>query len=205
VGGESVLLHVLKNHVVTGQLCASDTNTYLIGWFLNLKNRVDELLTHPTSIVTSALFFFLAGYTSYRTRKDGTYIGAYNKACAVRIDSVKARRHSQLFQRVQFRCEDFREAFARIEAGAFVYADPPDVNCACWKYDRNPFAHTALFALLRQLPAKGVAGAMSNHHAPSIREAFPSERHMVLRIRRSMGAEKGYAEEVVVYIDEKVC
>jgi DNA adenine methylase len=148
----------------------------------------------PTSIATSALFFYLnrAGYTSYRTKKDGSYIGAYNKSCAVRIDQVKARRHSQLFQRVTFRCEDFRVAFSRVEAGALVYCDPPYVDCASWKYDRLAFAHATLFDLLRELPAKGAQGAMSNHNSPCIREAFPDARHMVLQIRRSMGAEKGY-------------
>lgn len=92
--------------------------------------------------------------------------------------------------------DDFREAFARVAPGDFVYLDPPylplsDTSKFFFYTERRfraPDLRT-LAELCRDLTDRGVAWVLSNRDTPLVRELFDFGEVVPLTARRSVAAQ----------------
>lgn len=99
------------------------------------------------------------------------------------VDDAHIRHISALIQPVVFTCQGFQQSIQRVEAGDFIYLDPPyaPVNEKSFVgYTTKGFSldqHKTLFNLCGQLKQKNVQMLMSNADVALVKEAFPVESY----------------------------
>ncbi len=96
------------------------------------------------------------------------------------LEEAHIRTVSKLIKDVVFTCRSFEESLASVEAGDFVYLDPPyapETDSSFVSYTAEGFSletHTALFKLCKTLHEKGVKLLLSNAEVKLVKDAFPS-------------------------------
>ena len=111
-----------------------------------------------------------------------------------------------LIQDVEFIHSDFQESIKAIQAGDFVYMDPPYVplNPNAFVGDvRNGFCkkrHQALFDEIQRLDGS-VKFVMSNSETPMVKNAFQQYNIEIIVTRRSINSKKPQSTtlEVIVW------
>lgn len=100
---------------------------------------------------------------------------------------------SELIQGVTFTCCDFSATLSTINAGDFVYLDPPyapETATSFVGYTDHGFSlemHNALFSAERTLSTRFL---MSNADVPLVREAFPEHQKKIISARRAINSKK---------------
>jgi DNA adenine methylase len=96
------------------------------------------------------------------------------------LDETHIREVSVLIKDVVFTCQSFEESLKKVEAGDFVYLDPPyapEENTSFVGYTADGFtidAHKRLFKLCNEMNQKNVKLLMSNADVKLVRDSFPS-------------------------------
>jgi DNA adenine methylase len=151
-----------------------------------------------TTAAASAMFLFLNKTCFrglYREGPRGFNVPYGNYKRPAVYDEAHLRSVSELIQGVVFTCCSFTEAFTRVGAGDFVYADPPyvpETATSFVDYTEDGFGadnHRALFALCT---ARGVRFLMSNADVPLVRENFPEPTYstQVLLCKRAINSKR---------------
>ena len=151
-------------------------------YYYECRDRYREIVNTKT-IENSALFLFLNKTCFrglYRTSKKSGFnspFGNYKKPNI--IDKNELLKLSKLFEKVEFIQCDFREAFNNLEAGDFLYLDPPYyplTKTSFTKYNEGDFKkedHDDLFLLCRGLV--DVNFLLSNHKVSYVLDIFNGE------------------------------
>lgn len=211
LGGGSVLLAVLStSHRVLGKVYASDINPALISLYQNLQTDPDGLIVELRKLTAayhesyyyqvrsqfnslvdkstpqaSAMFLFLNKTCFrgvYREGPNGFNVpfGHYKNPCI--LDEDHLRSVSRLIQGVVFRTQSFQESLVDVQAGDFVYLDPPyapDSPSSFVSYTASGFSakdHQTLFKTVRSLPSHFL---MSNSDTALVRDAFSGPEYTI--------------------------
>jgi DNA adenine methylase len=193
-------------HCLDDALKSKESIYYL---FRREYNEIEGLAT--TSIRASALFIFLNKTCFrglYREGPNGFNVafGNYNNPHI--YDAQHLRGVSKLIQCVHFIPCEFHEALVDVNAGDFVYLDPPYVpvsKTSFVQYNGEGFSqqtHELLFRLCNKMVEHGVYVLMSNADAEIIYESFPATKFCVVKIqcKRTIHSKKPntVATEVLV-------
>jgi DNA adenine methylase len=124
------------------------------------------------------------------------------------LDETNILVMSALIQDVEFKCQSFEAALARVKAGDFVYLDPPYVpekatSFTGYTADGFPLAkHDELFRMCKALPCGFL---MSNAATPLVAQAFPSPQFQTVGItaRRAINSKNPEAETQEVLISRE--
>ena len=181
-------------------------------WMRNKFNRIDT-----RSIERSALFMILNKTCfrgMYRESKNGFNVpyGHYKRVPTI-ITKKDLNRISQLIQPVEFRCLSFVDAFKDIQAGDFVYLDPPyapEKPDSFVKYTAGGFdldCHKQLFSATRDIGAIGAKFLLSNSKVDMVLEAFNDTKYKYnykceeLIVRRAINSKRPGSQttEVLIY------
>jgi DNA adenine methylase len=160
----------------------------------------------------SAMFLFLNKTCFrglYREGPHGFNVPFGNYKNPTIFEEGHLREITQLIQPVIFTCCDFVEAFARIEAGDFVYLDPPyapETDTSFVGYVAEGFGtamHRSLFDQCARLRATFL---MSNANVTLVREAFPEPTYRTETIlcRRAINSKRPNATTHEVLITNAV-
>lgn len=211
LGGGSVLLAVLSTPSrVLGNVYASDINPALVSLYQNLQTDPDAVIVELRKLMTashesyyyqvrtqfnsladkstpqaSAMFLFLNKTCFrgvYREGPNGFNVpfGHYKNPCI--LDEDHLRSVSRLIQGVVFRTRSFQESLVDVQAGDFVYLDPPyapDSPNSFVSYTASGFSakdHQTLFKTVRSLPSHFL---MSNSDTALVRDAFSGPEYTV--------------------------
>ena len=165
-----------------------------------------------TSVVASAMLLFMNKTCFrgvYRERADGGINVPFgsNKNPSI-LDEEHIRTVSALIRDVVFTQQPFADALATVQAGDFVYLDPPyapENDTSFVGYTADGFGmeeHKALFKLCNDMTAKNVKLLMSNAAVPFVRTAFPAPAYTThtLSCRRAIHSKEPDArtDEVLI-------
>lgn len=125
------------------------------------------------------------------------------------LDESHIRRVSALIRDVIFSVASFEDSISRVEAGDFVYLDPPyapetDTSFVGYTYDKfSRETHERLFELCRShIRGRGARFMMSNADVKLVKDAFPEPDYTTKNIvcRRSINSTNPEAttREVVI-------
>ena len=148
------------------------------------------------SVEAAAMFLFLNKTCFrglYREGPKGFNVpfGHYANPSVYDADELLAV--SELIQGVVFTCCDFSAALSAVNAGDFVYLDPPyapESATSFVGYTDHGFSlemHNALFNAIRALPTRFL---MSNADVPLVTEAFAGYQKKVISVRRAINSKK---------------
>lgn len=178
-------------------------------WFRKEFNDMDG--RDLTKVRASALFIFLNKTCFrglYREGPNGFNVpfGNYNNPQV--YDEQHLRDVSRLIQGVNFIACDFHEALADVNAGDFVYLDPPYVpltKTSFVKYNSDGFSlktHELLFNICNSFQGKEVKMLMSNADAEIIHEHFSDSSYCINKIqcKRSIHSKRPNAVAMEVFV-----
>lgn len=153
------------------------------------------------SPLASAMFLFMNKTCFrgvYREGPNGFNVpyGNYKNPCI--LDEAHIRVISELIQDVVFVHCPYTDAFAKVEAGDFIYLDPPyapESATSFVSYTADGFSlddHHSLFRRCHDIREKGARFIMSNTDVPLVRDAFQSPPYTtkVVSCRRSINSKK---------------
>lgn len=236
VGGGSVLLAVLTSRSPE-RVYASDVNPALINVYQCVQScpeavsvclrvleqeqgddpetfyyRLRDLFNSlpPTGAESAALFLYLnrACFRGlYREGPSGFNVpyGHYKQVELPSLETLQAM--SRLLAPVTFSCESFETVFPRVQAGDFVYVDPPyapETETSFVGYIAGGFSlHETLFAGLKALPCSFL---MSNADVPLVRSAFPDPVYTTRQVlaRRAIHSKNPGAQTCEVLITKSL-
>ena len=123
-------------------------------------------------------------------------------------DEVNLRAVSELIQPVVFVCQSFEQSLTSIQAGDFVYLDPPyapETDTSFDTYVAGGFPkkyHETLFGLCQSLKQKQIGFLMSNANVPFVLNAFPEPQYQVYLVaaRRAIHSKDPSATTNEVFI-----
>ena len=163
-----------------------------------------------TSVEASALFMFLNKTCfrgMYREGPNGYNVpyGHYKKTPAV-LDKKQLDTVSELIQNVEFLCLDFTNSFKNINAGDFVYLDPPyapESSTSFVKYTKDGFdldTHKKLFKMTNELTEKKIMFMMSNANVELVKTYLGKNKTEEILCRRAINSKKpdSTAMEVII-------
>lgn len=145
-------------------------------------------LSDKTTLQASAMMVFLNKTCFkgvYRESKNGFNVPFGHYKNPTICDEVNLRAVSELIQPVVFACQGFEQSLASVQAGDFVYLDPPyapETDTSFDTYVKGGFpkeAHEKLFHLCQSLKQKHVLFLMSNANVPFVLNAFPEPQYQV--------------------------
>ena len=117
----------------------------------------------------------------YREGPHGLNVPYGNYRNPTILEEAHIRAVSALIRDVVFRVSSFEDAISRVEAGDFVYLDPPyapetDTSFVSYTYDKFPReTHERLFELCKShIRGKGARFVMSNADVKLVKDAFLS-------------------------------
>lgn len=174
------VFHSLGGHVVhRDPATLEDAKTSRESYYYWIRKQMNE---QPRP----AMFVFL-NKTCFRgvyregPRGFNVPYGHYKQPAIFDPDHLRAV--SRLLQRVVFSVCSFETALQGVQAGDFVYLDPPYVplnTTSFTSYVRDGFdKHEELFRLCKQLPSKFL---MSNHAVQLVCDSFPEPTYKAKRI-----------------------
>lgn len=182
-------------------------------YFFWTRKRFNELAVaiRTQGVVGPAMMLFLNKTCFrgvYREGPHGFNVPFGNYTNPTILEDAHIRATSELLRGVVFSAASFEESFARVEAGDFVYADPPyapEVASSFVKYTATGFdsdAHDRLFALCAGLGTRGARFTMSNAAVARVLTAFPSPAFTTQTIlcRRAINSKKPGAQTNEVLI-----
>jgi DNA adenine methylase len=208
------LLSYIKAGKITvlGDIYVSDWNLNLVGLYKNIQSNPHELIDElklltentedyyytirsrfneavdRTCVQTSAMFLYL-NKTCFRgiyregPRGFNVPFGHYKNPTIV--DEEHILRISELIQPVIFTHDSFENALEDVQAGDFVYLDPPyapETTTSFVKYNSDGFGikkHQELFDICKSMKAKFL---MSNADVSLVKHTFDSEEYTVEKI-----------------------
>lgn len=145
----------------------------------------------------------------WRVNQDGHFnvpMGKYANPTICAPDVLRAA--SAVLSRAELRCGDFRTALDDIQAGDFVYLDPPYVPASVTAnfvaYDRDGFNEDdqrALATTFKVFANLGVRVMLSNSDTPLVRELYQGFRIDQVQAPRSINSKagsRGPVAEVIV-------
>ena len=100
-------------------------------------------------------------------------------------DEGNLRAVSELIQPVVFACESYEQSLSSVQAGDFVYLDPPyapETDTSFDTYVAGGFpkeAHEKLFTMCQGFKQKQVQFLLSNANVPLVLNAFPEPQYQV--------------------------
>jgi DNA adenine methylase len=132
--------------------------------------------------------------------------GNYTNPSIIDEDHIMAV--SELIAGVKFSVAGFADSLRGVEAGDFVYLDPPyapETGTSFVGYTADGFTlenHAALFKLCNEMAGRGVKMAMSNADVPLVKDAFPSPAYQtkIISCKRSINSKKPDAKTNEVLI-----
>lgn len=145
-------------------------------------------LSDKTTLQASAMMVFLNKTCFKGLYREGPHglnvpFGHYKNPTV--CDEVNLRAVSELIQPVIFACQSYEQSLASIQAGDFVYLDPPyapEMETSFDTYVAGGFpkeAHEKLFAICQSLKQKEVGFLLSNANVPFVLNAFPEPSYQV--------------------------
>jgi len=164
-----------------------------------------------TSVEASAMLLFMNKTCFrgvYREGLRGFNVPFGNYKNPSILDEEHIRTVSKLVKDVVFSCQPFGDSLARIQAGDFVYLDPPyapENDTSFVSYTADGFSlesHTALFAACHSLKAKDVKMVLSNADVKLVKDAFPAPTYntKIISCRRAIHSKKPDAKTNEVLI-----
>jgi DNA adenine methylase len=159
----------------------------------------------------AARFVFLNRYCFngiYRTNREGRFNVPFSAAKTGRVPSVQSfRACADLLQRAVLRAADFGTTLRHVQAGDFVYLDPPYATTTrrvFTEYGPRPFGREDLERLqshLHKLDARGAAFVLSYADCPELRAAKSAWNVRIVTVRRNVAGFRSHrrrARELIV-------
>lgn len=158
-------------------------------------------------VVQAARFLYLNGTSWNHLWRENSKTGAMNAPWGDRpfkgFDDATLKALRSTLTIAEIRHEDFREALERVNAGDFVYLDPPYLPVWTNSAEKEPTSkfnkYTAKVFELRDLEeladicegltARGVKWVMSNRDTPGVREMFQFADIVSFTTHRSLAAQ----------------
>jgi DNA adenine methylase len=161
----------------------------------------------PPDPRVSAYFIFLnkTGFRGlYRMGPRGFNVPYGNYASPTVYCPVHLRQLGTLLTGVRFMCADFRSTIPLVDAGDFVYMDPPYVpeqatSFVGYNHGGFPY-HAELVALCRTMTERGIEWVMNNSDVPWVHEQYAGYPIEVLVCKRTIHSRNPGAmtNEVVI-------
>ena len=198
LGGGSVFFHLKPK----GRAYLSDTNQDLINAFCQIRDNVEEVISHLEKYENTKEEYYRVRDTKYRTltKKAAQFIylnrtcfngiyrvnlkGKYNvpygfKQYKELFEFERYRAASEQLQKVSIQCFDFEESLKNVGEGDLVFLDPPYIvnheNNGFVKYNEKLFSwedQKRLASYITQIKEKGAFYILTNARHKSIRELF---------------------------------
>ncbi|RJR43369.1 MAG: Dam family site-specific DNA-(adenine-N6)-methyltransferase [Deltaproteobacteria bacterium] len=202
LGGAAMFFHLKQYGKLNGHVILSDLNRELIECFVEVRDRVEDIIQHlttyrnekefyytirafsPSSAVEKAARFIYLNRTSfngiYRVNLNGVYNVPYGfKPYNVLFDYDNLRNASLLLQGAQIISQDFQSSLKSVKEGDLVFLDPPYTvahdNNGFIKYNQKIFAwedQHRLVETIKDIVKKGAYFILTNAAHPSIDEIF---------------------------------
>ncbi len=237
IGGGAVFFHLWNSNKIQNETYLFDNNESLTNTYRVVRDSLGELVTllashqekhnkdyyyqirlldrqpvHLTNIERAARIIYLnkTCYNGlYRVNSKNQFnvpMGSYKNPRILNEDMLSIASIS--LQNVSVRVSDFREIATLVQAGDFLYFDPP--------YD--PVSKTASFTgytasnfrdedqkdlanVFKQLTDKGCYCMLSNSYTPLILELYKDFKINIVNARRSINSDangRGFVQEIVV-------
>jgi len=198
-----------------GKICPTSLTEAIVSqeaYYYWIRSRFNALTKEErTGVVASAMLLFMNKTCFrgvYREGPDGINVPFGNNKNPSILDEGHIRTVSALLRNVVFTHQPFADALASVQAGDFVYLDPPyapEQATSFVGYTADGFGleeHNALFKLCHDMTAKNVKLLMSNAAVPLVRNAFPAPAYTTdtLSCRRAIHSKEPDArtDEVLI-------
>jgi len=178
-------------------------------FYYELRAKDPELLN---DVERAARFIYLnkTCYNGlYRVNRRGQFNTPFGKKSNVTVLNKRGLlRVSQILQRTEILCGDYRDGLSRLRAGDFVYLDPPYLPLGGYsdfnRYTRNFFTeqdHLQLAEEYRKLSERGVKALLSNSYHDTTLSLYRDFEVIIVTASRQINCDpkgRGEIQEVVV-------
>ena len=238
LGGGAVFFHLHNTERLVTKVFLADGNAELINTYVVIRDHLDELISllevherqhtkdyyykirsldrkedHNLSKIEQASRFLYLNRTCYnglyRVNSMGQFnvpMGSYKNPKI--LHKKRLKNASKALQGVLLEVQDFRSVVDRVEAGDFLYFDPPYVpvskTASFTGYTAGNFNEDdqqVLAQLFETLTAKGCLCMLSNSFTPLILELYQGYRIETVSANRAINSKangRGSIQEVVV-------